>query len=397
MTNIIYLAPYFWPEEIGSAPYCSELAFHLAKRGHNVRAVAFRPHYPSTEPFAAWATGARDAEIEAGVRIQRVRVNERGSAGLKDRLRNDIRFLRHVVWSAATQKFRGTDIIVAYVPSVMTLFGAKAVRLFTGAPIVAIVHDIESGLASSLGIAKGGTLLRLMRLVERIGLNFARSVVVLTEGMAEELHNIGCRAPLKVISIWGNVVSESAIDPAARPVLMYSGNFGKKQNLDQLVPLLAKLSAEAKAVDVVMRGDGSEKQRIAVEIKRRRIQNVTFLPLVPAAELNASLQGANVHLVPQAETVVNYALPSKLFSIMAAGRPFICIANSDSPLDKLTAKSQAGLCVRQGDEKALYEAVVSLLENPDLQQRLGRNGQRFIRDNMDRQKILCEFEALITS
>lgn len=208
MTRILYVSPYFWPEEIGSAPCCSDLAFHLAAQGHEVRTVAFRPHYPAIEPFGAWAGGVRDRESKSGVEIERVAVQACGAGGFKDRLRNDIRFFGHMIFGALGRRFRKTDAIVAYVPSLLTVFGAKAVKLAIGAPILAVVHDIESGLASSLGIIRNSLTLRIMRLVERIGVNFADQVVVLTEGMAEELRGMGARRPIKVVSIWGSVVPE---------------------------------------------------------------------------------------------------------------------------------------------------------------------------------------------
>lgn len=395
MTRILYLSPYFWPEEIGSAPYCSELAFHLAAQGHEVRTVAFRPHYPDIAPFAAWAEGQRDHETHEGVAIERVAVSARGSGGFRERIRNDLRFLRYMISAGLRQKFRGTETIVAYVPSVLTLYGAKIVRLFTGAKIIAVVHDIESGLASSLGITRGGMMPRLLRLIERIGLNFSQTVIVLTDGMARELRDIGCRRPIEVLSIWGSVGPETPIDPGAPKVITYSGNFGKKQNIDQLLPLMERLSRSAVKVDIVLRGNGSERDRIAQEVAARGIGNVAFLPLVPAADLTATLQAANIHLVPQAMNVANYALPSKLFSIMAAGRPFVCIAQADSPLDDLAAKSGAGLCVSPGDDERLYEDVTSLLEDPARQWAMGQAGRAFIRQHMNRAQIFSEYEKLI--
>ncbi len=393
---ILYLSPYFWPEEIGSAPYSSELAVHLAARAP-VIAVTFRPHYPSIDPFGEWADGSRDRETHDGVEIQRVPVAARGAGGFKDRLRNDLRFLAQVTAGALRGRYRGTEVIVAYVPSVLTLYGAKLVAVLTGAPILAVVHDIESGLAAALGIGRGRGLLALMRFVERIGLNFAQEVVVLTDGMKTELQAIGCHRPISVIPIWGQPSASSPIDPAARPVLTYSGNFGKKQNIDQLLPLFARLTAEGRDVGIVLRGGGSELGRIQTEIAARGIQNVQFLPLVPAAEFTSTLQAANIHLVPQASNVANYALPSKLFSIMAAGRPFVCMAVKGSPLDVLATKSGAGICVPPQDDIALYAAVSALLADPASQREMGQKGQDFVRTYMNRDIILAEFSAKIAA
>lgn len=396
---VLYLSPYFWPEEIGSAPYCRELAEHLSDRGYTVSALAFRPHYPSIEPFGDWAGGARDHEGLGRIAIERVPVSPRGSGGFRDRVRNDLRFLRRLVWHALRGTHRGTGAIIAYIPGVLTLYGAMALKLRSGAPVIAVVHDIESGLAASLGIVSNPLLLKIMRLAERTGLGFADEVVVLTEGMKRELEDIGCRKPVTVLPIWpqaaGDAAEDVPIDPAAPVRVMYSGNFGKKQNLDQLLPLLSHLSDTMPEVEIVMRGGGSERPRIEAEAARRGIANARFLDLAPAAEFMASLQSANVHLVPQALNVANYALPSKLFSIMSAGRPYVCIAEPGSPLDVLARESGAGICVYPDDEARLCREAAALLSDPARQQRMGEAGRAFVQQHMDRGTIFGSYEAIL--
>jgi colanic acid biosynthesis glycosyl transferase WcaI len=394
LSRILYLSPYFWPEEIGSSPYSTELACWLQEQGHRVRVVAFRPHYPRIEDFGKWADGTRDEEKLGDIEISRIPVAGRGAGGLKERVKNDIRFL-FGVWSRALRgKFRETDVVVAYVPSILTVYAALPVRLFTAARLVTIVHDIESGLARSLALASNGFVLRIMRLVERIALNWSDHVVVLTSGMQSELREIGCSKPISTISIWASVAPEAPF-PDAPVTLMYSGNFGKKQNLDQLVPLIQRLSDENKAIRVVMRGDGSEKRRLQERFEEAGITNTEFAPLVPPNELTRSLQSATIHLVPQALKVANYALPSKLFSIMAAGRPFVCIAEEGSPLDVLAQESDAGLCVPPDRHDRLHQAIVSLASNPDELEAKGRNGRTYVHKHMNKDIIMRAYHAIL--
>lgn len=392
--NILYLAPYFWPEEIGSAPYCTELAIWLQEQGFRVRTVAFRPHYPTTEKFGDWLGGRRDEESLGEIRISRIPVSERGAGGFKERIKNDIRFLSAVLSRAVRRQFRATDIVVAYVPSILTVFGALSVKLFSGAKIVTIVHDIESGLARSLKIANGSLTISLMQTIERFALNRSDQIVVLTDGMKSELQKIGCKKPISVISIWASPSKEAPMPPSP-PVLMYSGNFGKKQNLDQLLPLIKRLSVERGDVRVVMQGDGSEKQRIARLFQEAGISNAIFLPLASSDRFTESLQAASLHMVPQALDVANYALPSKLFSIMAAGRPYVCIAEPKSPLDVLTDRSKAGICVSPGDEDALYESVVTLIDRKDELTTKGQNGRSFVANCMNKQAIMHQYLSVI--
>ena len=72
---------------------------------------------------------------------------------------NDLRYLTGVLRDVPFERFRGTDVVVAYIPSIFTLYAAAAVRIRTRAKIVAVVHDIESGLAAALNISRGRTIL----------------------------------------------------------------------------------------------------------------------------------------------------------------------------------------------------------------------------------------------
>ncbi|HUK61654.1 MAG TPA: glycosyltransferase family 4 protein [Stellaceae bacterium] len=393
--KIAYLSPYFWPENIGSAPYCTDLADWLRGKGHELRVIAFRPHYPSAATFAAWQDGSRDREWHNGADIRRIRTRGRGSGGFRERLASDLAFLAGVLRHGAGRDLSQSDVIVAYVPSCLSLFGAAVLSWRSGAPVVGVVHDIESGLAAALGIARHGLLLRLMRRVERAAFNRATRIVVLTDGMAAELRDIGYRNPVTVLPIWSAALSPAKSDSDTAPVVGYSGNFGKKQNLDQLLPLIQKLNERRRDVRVVLRGDGSERRRIEAAIAAMGVSNTEFLPLVPPEQICASLQSIDLHLVPQAMNVARYALPSKLFTIMAAGRPFVCVAEADSPLDHLARKSGAGLCIQPGDEERLFAEVSRLLADRDLLREMGGRGRTFVAANMDRARILEAYEEII--
>ncbi|WP_170433138.1 glycosyltransferase family 4 protein [Ruegeria arenilitoris] len=393
--KVLYLSPYFWPEEIGSAPYCRELAQFLTQKGYQVSALTFRPHYPNTEPFGDWADGSRDFETFQQIKIERVRVSPRGVGGFKDRITNDLRYLRACIRNAVLGTHKEAACIYTFIPSTLALYGAKALKLRSGAPIIAVVHDIESGLAHSLGITSNPLMFKLMRLVERIGLSFADRVVVLTEGMKQELLDLGCSSPIDVLPIWSQTADKVQIDAKAPVRVMYSGNFGKKQNLDQLLPLLTHISEASPSVEIVMRGNGSEKSRIEAEVHRRGVNNARFMDLAPADEFMTSLQSANVHLVPQALNVANYALPSKLFSIMSAGRPFVCFAEENSALDKLTKASNAGICVYPDNEQKMCEMVQSLLNDISKQRELGEAGRNYVQSNMNRDTILRIYESIM--
>jgi colanic acid biosynthesis glycosyl transferase WcaI len=393
--KITYLSPYFWPEEIGSAPYCTDLAVWLRSKGNDVGVLSFRPHYPTPEQFHDWADGSRDREEYQDVVIERIAAGERGSGCLRNRFKNDLRYFLRVLYSALVGQVHRRGAIVAYVPSILCLLAGVLIGKMTGVRVIAIVHDIESGLARSLAIAKRGPAIAILRFVERLSLNGADEVVVLTPAMKSEIENIGCRRPINVIPIWAELPPHSPGASGKCSVLMYSGNFGKKQNLDQILPLIAKLAAERSDIRIILQGDGSERPRIEAAVGAISGANVEFRSLVPGSLLMQSLQSANIHLVTQAMGVGSYALPSKLISIMAAGRPFVCVAKKGSTIDEIAVKSGAGISVQPGDPDALYDVVVRLSRNVALQRSMGECGRQYVKENMDRELLLSRFEQLI--
>jgi colanic acid biosynthesis glycosyl transferase WcaI len=281
MSKVAYFAPYFWPEMIGSAPYCTDVARWLRQGGHEVEVVAFRPHYPDPEDFSDWALGARDHETYDGMRISRIGVGARGNGGVLTRLKNDLRYFVGTLRASFRQDLSDVDAVVAYVPSSLALLSAMVLSWRADARFTGVVHDIESGLAVSLGMAQKPMLLWLMRRVEQLAFNRADQLIVLSTAMEKELRDLGCDRPITALPIWSSTFPDQPIDDQSVPAICYSGNFGKKQNLDLLLPLIRMLSERRPEVRVILRGDGTERERIQQQVEAMHAANTVFLPLAP--------------------------------------------------------------------------------------------------------------------
>lgn len=394
MTKIAYFSPYFWPEAIGSAPYCTDIARRLAEEGHDVNVWAFRPYYPRADLFPEWQDGSRDEETVDGLKITRVSPGKRQGGGFAARLNNDLRYFAHSLKAAFSSRTKGVDCVVAYVPSMFCALAAAAVARVRGAKLIVVVHDIESGLARSLGIVRSGFILGAMQALERFGLNRADRVVVLTAGMKDELRAIGCKRPIDVLPIWSEIYPPRA-GASDTVTIGYSGNFGKKQALDQLLPLIDMIGKQRPDIRVLLRGDGSEKPALVAAVQAMGVTNVSFADLVPQEQFVDALQEIDIHLVPQALNVANYALPSKLISIMAAGRAYVCVAERNSPITQIAAESGGGACVEPASDQALFDVVVALADDRARRDAMGAAGQRYVAERMSRDGILKSYSQMI--
>ena len=109
-------------------------------------------------------------------------------------------------------------------------------------------------------------------------------------------------------------------------VVMYSGNLGLCQNLDEH-PGSRALLRERADIQFVMVGDGASRARLEKIARERQLHNVRFRPYQPQSELAHSLSAADLHLVPLDARVTGCLVPSKLYGILAAGVPSLVVAD----------------------------------------------------------------------
>jgi colanic acid biosynthesis glycosyl transferase WcaI len=394
--DTLFVTQYYRPEWIGSGPYCGDMAEWLTTHNLDVRVLTGRPHYPSEAIFKDYRSGARDHEILSGVAVTRVPNRVLPGGGAARRMVTDAHFLLRSLFEVLRGRVRRRSHVVSLCPSILTvILGVVMTR--RGGRHVAIIHDIESGLAEGLGMMGGGVVLRCLRLVERLALNRTDLVLVLSDTMRAQLRARGVTVPIRVLPIWIDTDTIFPLDTTAPhpTTIVYSGNFGKKQALSQILDLAKILLERRPDIRITLRGEGREAQALIDMAQARGLDNIEFRPLLPPAQLNEALAEGDVHLVPQNPQGADYALPSKIFGIMAAGRPFIGTAETGSPLWRLQEETGAFLCVPPNDAEAFAAAVLRLAEDDGLRAELGARGRAYVLAHHAKPKVLGAFMAAL--
>jgi colanic acid biosynthesis glycosyl transferase WcaI len=387
--DVLFVSRYFWPELIGSAPFSTDIADWLTRHGRPTTVVSGLPHYPETEVFPAYRDGNGRRETVGGTRVERLAVGAPRGGGARARIGNEAAFLLRGLAALARGRVARHDVVLALCPSILSVALGVAARR-RGGICVAIVHDIQSGLAEKLGMVGGGGLTRLMRACERAVLNRTDLVIVLSAEMKAQLRQIGVTAPIEVVPLWVDTDQIRPVEPVARPSVrvLYSGNLGRKQGLGQVVDLAQELAASRPEIEIVVRGKGSQGGELAQEIARRGLVNVRLAELQPNEALATALCQGDIHLVPQNPEAAAFAVPSKVFNIMAVGRPFVATALPGTVLWQLQHESGAFLCVPPDQPPAFAEAVLRLADDQRLRHELGRRGRDFVERNYSKPHIL---------
>ncbi len=391
----LFVTQYYRPELLGSAPFLADLAEWFRGAGWDITVLTSLPNYPDGEIFPTYRAGAGRHEEIGGVAVERLAtwVPKRRTA--LTRILGDTLFFVRGSWALVTRRVRRQRLVVSLCPSMLVVLLGTMARQRGGTHIV-VVHDIQSGLAQTLNIVSASWLLRAMRWCERKILNQVDAVVVLTEEMKAHLRLLGVTATIEVVPIWADTEKIRPVYNAqeGRTRLIYSGSFGRKQNLAQILALAEDLQQRLPPMEILLRGRGAEFNALWSRAVAQGLRNIQFSDLVAAEDLFGEMSGADIHLVVHDPSAADFAIPSKIYNIMAAGLPCVAHARPGSALGRLQRESNGFLCANADDPQALADAALELAENKALRAELGGNGRRYIERSCAKDIILDRYLAL---
>ena len=344
-----------------------------------------------------------------GVAIRRVMHTRFGKSSLCGR---GLNILSYLFMAAAAAMFgpRPEMVVVETDPPLLCFLGAM-LRLRFRCRLVIYLQDLYPDLAVALGKVRPGRSISLLRRLIFAVYRRADRIIVLSRDMQQVLVESGvCPERIAVIPNWidssevrpikqGNAL-RSEWNPENRFVVMYSGNMGLCQGLDDVIRAAELLRDELTGgvqVQFLLVGDGSSRQRIQNLVDRLQLTNVRFLPYQSKRDLGSSLSAADLHLVPVDSRVYRYLMPSKLYGVLASGTPLLAVAPAESELAELTLDSEVGLVVAPDDPRALADAIRWCATHRTALDAMGARARRLAESRFDRRQITRKFSELLAS
>ena len=152
---------------------------------------------------------------------------------------------------------------------------------------------------------------------------------------------------------------------------MYAGNVGLSQSLDLVLDAAVDLAEEPDVVFVI---NGGGAARPDLERRARGLDNVRFVDMQPKARLPEVLAAADIHVVPLRRGLAWSSVPSKLYSILAAGRPIVASVDAGTEVARTVERAGAGLAVPPEDPEAFTKAIRRLLDDAGDREAMGASG-----------------------
>lgn len=379
--RILFLTHYF-PPELGAAPArIAALAQGLARRGVEVTVHTGFPHYPSGVIPQPYRNRPLARERNGPVRVVRSVVYPAANRGFARRLADHAAFAAGALASAPAAG--PVDVVVAESPPLFTAAAGAVYAAGKRAALALNISDLWPESAIELGVLpEGGYAATAAGALARLCYQRASLITAPTAGIVATL-NARPEAAGKVVRVPPAVdlerfarIPDCAPRPDAPVRVLYAGTLGIAQGLPTLVQAAALAGPDV--VELVIAGSGPEESRLQASIATHAGARVRPLGSVSPEAIPMLYADADAGVVPLRDlSIFAGALPTKLFEVLAAGRPAIVAARGEAA--HLVHDAGAGLVVDPEDPQALAEAFSRLHRAPDEAVQMGRRGRLLAR------------------
>jgi glycosyltransferase involved in cell wall biosynthesis len=275
-----------------------------------------------------------------------------------------------------------------------------------GAPVLVISQDVFPEIATELHRLQNPAVIGVLRGLVGAYLRRADRIVAIGETMRERLEAKGApRERLRVIPNW---VDTRAITPQPRDnewaqahglvgrfVVMHSGNVGHAQDLDSLVRA-ATFLRDRDDLQIILAGFGARHaQMVSLAARLDVEETVRFLPYQKRERLPFSLSSADLHVVGLARGLAGYVVPSRLYGILAAGRPVLVAAEETSETARLVSEVGCGIVIPPARPDLLARTIREAADGAFDLVEMGRRGRAYVEEEADRVVAMERYRALV--
>jgi colanic acid biosynthesis glycosyl transferase WcaI len=298
---------------------------------------------------------------------------------------------------------RRVDGVLSMSPPLTLGLTGWVTKLFRGGMLVFNIQDIFPDAAAQTGAITNKQILRAARWLERVSYERSDAVVLLSEDLKQ---NVAAKLSTKFhnrLHVIPNFVDTSAIVPGNRMtsyrrelgiddrvIVMYAGNVGFSQSLE-LVLAAAKSMPN---IAFVINGDGAARKSLQDRAKNENIGNVYFADYQPIERLSEVLASGDIHVVPLKTGLASVSVPSKMYSILSAGRPVLAAIDSDTEIPRTLAESGAGIAVAPDNEADFISALKILISSVVKRDEMGALGRTWVERHASAGAVAKRYEAI---
>lgn len=371
----------YYPEETSTGYLLTCTAEGIARR-FPVSVLCSQPTYA--------ARGQRSPVYEErnGVQIHRCWGTTFGKDRILLRLINMMTITVSIFLSALMRLRRGDYVFVVTNPPALP-FAVNLACWFHRAKCILIIHDVYPEVLIATGITTPtAPPTRLIRWLT--GLLYRRSerIVVLGRDMQELARQKLPEGDERTVIIenWADL---DLVEPRPRSastlleeqglldkfVIQYAGNMGRTHGLEHWIAVAQRLEGNHPKIHFLLIGSGAKKRWVEQVAASLGLSNLTILGNRPRSDQVNFLNACDIALISFIPGMAGVSVPSRMYNIMAAGKPIIAMADRHSELAQVVTEEGIGWVIEPGDEAALERTIIEATSQPSLLHAMGKRAR----------------------
>lgn len=408
--KLLIYAHYFYPDVASTGQILAELAEGMSD-AFDITVICVVPSYSGVIE-EKYKSKRIYIEEYKGIKLVRVRVPEFKKSNKISRIKNLLAYFFNSL--IATAKIDKQDYIytISQPPILGGVLGVLG-KWIKGGKLIYNIQDFNPEQTIAVGYAKNKLLLNTVMAVDKFSCKNSDKVIVVGRDMQETLKNRFNNKKVPSNVFINNWINEKEIYPLEQNhpkivafkekynlkdkfIIMYSGNIGLYYDLENIIKVIGEFKDREDVVFAFI-GDGTVKSKIEEYVVENKLNNVTFIPYQDKADLIYSLNAADIHWVVNAKGIKGVSVPSKLYGVMAAGKPVLGVLDEGSEARLIVEECNCGVCIEPGNYIEISNNIEYILNNKELIKSLGRNGRKYLEVNLTKDVSINKYKDTILS
>lgn len=403
--KLLIYAHYYWPDVASTGQILQDLAEGMLDE-FEITVICAVPSYTG-QIEACYLKQTYYFEEYGGIKLIRVKVPPFDKAKKSSRIKHILVYFYRSVF--ATFKAPKPDYIltISQPPILGGMLGVigKHIERLRGKKTKMFynIQDFNPEQTMAVGYSKNKFILKLMMGLDKHTCKVADKVVVVGSDMVRTMRKRFSKSIPDTVLIH-NWMDENSIRPLQtdhekvlefkrqyglenKLVVMYSGNVGLYYDLPHLVEVMGRFRTREDVVFVIV-GEGACKKDLTKYVEEQKIPNIVFVPYREKEELIYSLNAADIQLVANAKGIKGISMPSKLYGVMAAGKPILGILEQGTDARYIIELAACGYVADPGDYDKIAELLEKMSNERETLPKLGLNGRLYLEAHLTKEAAL---------
>lgn len=414
--NLLIYAHYYYPDVASTGQILTELAEGLRDSFH-ITVICTVPSYTGKiEQY--YRKHKYYFENINGVNVLRIRVPEFRKNFALSRIVNISSYFISAIFATFRVEKQDYVFTISQPPILGGLLGVVGKKI-KNAKMIYNIQDFNPEQIMAVNYTENKLILSIMMKLDKFSCKKADKVIVVGRDMLGTFFTRFAtfeKSELVSKCVYiNNWINEKEIKPLSATdkgvndfknkyglnnkfVIMYSGNLGLYYDLLNILRIVEKFVSRTDVIFAFV-GDGSVKEELMLYQKEHELTNVVFIPYQEKSELIYSLNAGDVHFVVNAKGIKGVSVPSKLYGVMAAGKPVLGILEEGSEARLIVEDAGCGKCVSPGDYTDIEDLIVQYIQLQDNVQlsEMGARGREYILHKMTIQLSIDKYRDEILS